>query len=241
MCGRLFLSDARAIVENNPYVLPKQSELFEPVLEPRYNIAPMQQLLAIRSDDDGPRYDVLRWGLVPSWSKSDEHAAKLINARSETILDKPSFRDAIARRRCLIPASGFYEWKADASDSRGGTKQPHVIRRRDHQPFCFAGLWETWIDPVNRQPLHTATICTCPPNDLLRTLHHRMAVILERDQWDDWLDVDHVDAVAASDMLQPCASNSLEAFAVSTRVGNVRNDDASLIEPVEVVPTSLFE
>ncbi len=239
MCGRLYLSDARAFVARNPYIFPEgeQGELFEPVLLPRFNVAPTQPLLSIV---DG-RYDVLRWGLVPSWSKTDEHAAKLINARSETILEKPSFREAMQRRRCLIPASGFYEWKQDPSDSKSGTKQPHVVRLMSGDDFCFAGLWDEWIDPLDHQPLRTATICTCSPNDLLAKLHHRMAVILPRRLWDPWLDVSGVGAEDAADMLRPAPSDALEAYPVSARVGKVGNDDPSLIERVEVMPTSLFD
>jgi putative SOS response-associated peptidase YedK len=236
----MYLHEARAFVADNPLGRFEQGELFEPVLKPRFNVAPLQPLLSIRSDPGGPTYEVVRWGLVPSWSKSQEHAAKLINARSETILEKPSFRQLMGRRRCLIPADGFYEWKKDPSDSRGGTKQPHAIYRADRTTFCFAGLWDEWFDPLTRQPLRTATVCTCEPNKLLRTLHHRMAVILPREHWEAWLDTEQVDGNAAADLLRPLPAEELMTHPVSMRVGKVQNDDPSLVEPVEVMPTSLF-
>ena len=234
MCGRLFLPDPRGFMAAaadlaQPF---ETSPLFEPVLEPRYNVAPQQPLLALAAESGGgrPAFKVLRWGLVPSWARDEAVGTGLINARGETVREKPSFRDALRHRRCLIPAGGFYEWQKLPSDSPSGSKRPHAVRVRDEPTFAFAGLWERWRD------LETAAVCTCEPNDLLRRLHHRMAVIVPRERWADWLDVDRVGPEAAAELLRPLPSEAMEAYPVSRRVGNVGNDDPSLVEPAGAEP-----
>ena len=207
-----------------------QQTLFE--FPARYNIAPMQPLAVVTRDahgDDQKLLEGYRWGLVPSWAKDDAIGAKMINARGETLAEKPSFRGALKSRRCLIPADGFYEWK-----TYGRTKQPHYVRFADNRIYAFAGLWEEWNGPPETQgaPLRTATIITGDPNPLLSTLHHRMAVILKPSDEEIWLDP-KVSAQDALQLLQTYPDDELEAFAVDRKVGNVVYDDASCIAPIE--------
>jgi putative SOS response-associated peptidase YedK len=159
----------------------------------------------------------------------------MINARSESVADKPAFRSAFARRRCLVLVDGFYEWQQHGVP-KGGKKQPYRIRRRDGQPFAFAGLWESWKGPKGGpeldQPLETATIVTTDANEVLKPLHHRMPVILAPEDYDAWMNPE-TPKDAAEALLRPCPEDWLEAYPVSTRVNNVRNEDASLVEPAE--------
>lgn len=170
----------------------------------------------------------MRWGLLPSWVKDPKAFSLIINARGEGVLEKPAFRAAMKRRRCLIPADGFFEWQAG-----GPRKQPFFIRARSGEPLAFAGLWETWTGP-NGEELDTVTIVTTEANRTLRPLHDRMPVIVPQDAFDLWLDSDSVDAVTASALIAPAPDNLLETWPVSTNVNRVANDNASLIEAVVV-------
>jgi putative SOS response-associated peptidase YedK len=205
-------------------------------MRPRYNIAPQQPILTLAGapGQRAGRWDVMRWGLIPHWSR-DPDATGPINARAETILEKPSFRDAVRSRRCLIPATGFYEWQKRPS----GGKQPYAVRLEPEATFAFAGLWD------QHGPHRTAAVVTCEPNDLIRTLHHRMAVILPREHWQAWLDVDHLPAEAAVELLVALPAEQMTAYPVGPQVGSVGNDDPSLIEPVDPEPVaeqgSLFD
>lgn len=224
MCGRFTLHHS---VEEVAERFQTQQTLFD--FPARYNIAPMQPVAVITQNayGDGVRaLEAYRWGLVPAWAKDDAIGAKLINARVETLLEKPSFKHALKRRRCLIPADGFYEWKQDDKQ-----KTPHYIRFRDDRLWAFAGLWEEWNGPGDA-PLRTCTIITGPPNPLLSTLHHRMAVILHPEVESAWLDP-QMGAEEALSLLQTFPDTELEAFPIGKRVGNVVNDDASLIERCE--------
>lgn len=195
-------------------------------LTPRYNIAPTQYAPIIRNIDGLPKLDALRWGLIPSWSKDAAIGARLINARSETADSKPSFRSAFKSRRCIAPASGFYEWK-----KTGGTrKQPYWVHLESDRPMAFAGLWESWTDEVGK-PLETFTILTTDPNDTMRTLHDRMPALLDRDDFDAWLNLDESDVSRLKSILHPWRGELLALTPVGTRVNNVRNDDPALIEP----------
>ncbi|HYD29924.1 MAG TPA: SOS response-associated peptidase, partial [Azospirillaceae bacterium] len=182
---------------------------------------------------------MLRWGLVPSWADDPSIGNRLINARTEGVADKPSFRGPFRKRRCLIPADGFYEWQ-----SIGGRKQPWLIRRRDHATFAFAGLWDHWYGPKHEpekrlaEPLETACIITTGANAVLAPLHSRMPVILAPADWDAWLDP-HAPWELAETLLRPCPDDALEAAPVSPRVNNVRHDDPSCIAPMDVPPTLL--
>lgn len=218
MCGRFIL--------NSPIVeLQAEFEFSEtPNLRPRWNVAPTQTVPIVRrrQDGEGRELAMVRWGLVPFWAKDLKIGSTMINARAEGIATKPGFRAAFKSRRCLVPADGFYEWqKVD-----GGAKQPMLIRLRSRQPFGFAGLWETWKGPEG--PVETCTIATTEPNEIMAPIHNRMPVILDPADFNVWLDPANAGGI---DLLRPCPDQWLETLPVSTRVNNVRNDDATLIEP----------
>jgi putative SOS response-associated peptidase YedK len=199
-----------------------------PELEPRYNIAPTQPVPVVRVGAAGQvrELELLRWGLIPSWSKDPAAGARLINARSETAAGKPSFRAAFKHRRCLIPAAGFYEWQRT-----GGGKQPYYIHRKDRRAFAFAGLWEHWAGP-DGSVIESCTILTTTPNDLLRPLHDRMPVILCPTDFALWLDPAVTEASRIQPLLVPCPADQLVAYAVTTHVNSPRNDDPGCIEPM---------
>jgi putative SOS response-associated peptidase YedK len=176
---------------------------------------------------------LLHWGLIPSWAKDAKIAASLINARSETLAEKPAFRTALARRRCLVLADGFYEWKKE-----GKQKLPYCFELANQQPFAFAGLWERWRGPQGSDgpPLESCTIVTTTANDLCRPIHERMPVILEPADYDLWLDPAVNDSQRLLPLLAPYAADEMQTRPVNPRVNNVRNDDPSLLE----APQSLF-
>ncbi len=192
--------------------------------DPRYNIAPTQLVAAVVEQQGKRQLTGLRWGLVPSWSKDPAIGNRMINARAETILDKPSFKPLLTRRRCLIPADGFYEWKKSSAGS-----QPYHIRRQDGGLFAFAGLWEEWSSP-DGSPLQTCTIITVEPNELMAPIHNRMPAILERADEKLWLEAASKDVFALVRLLQPHPPDDLEAFPVSRAVNSPSSDSPSLIE-----------
>lgn len=205
-----------------------------PPLEPRYNIAPTQDVAAVRSKaGDGRELAMLHWGLVPSWAKDLKIGNRLVNARAETIAEKPAFRSAFRRRRCLIPADGFYEWQV-----QGRSKQPYLIRFRDRRLFCFAGLWEHW--PKGEPQVESCTIITTDANPLMSTLHDRMPVIVSPSDYALWLDPAIEEPERLSPLLQPWAGDDLEALAVSTLVNNPRHESPQCIEPLEGGSGMLF-
>ncbi len=201
----------------------------------RYNIAPGSAIPAVRvrlparnpSPGRGPACEAvtLRWGLVPAWAKSDDGAA-LANARAESVADKPSFRDAFRARRCVIPASGFYEW-----EHRGRSKQPWLFQRRDEQPFGLAGLWESWRTP-DGTTLETCSVITTEPNELMRPIHHRMPVMLTPEQFEPWLDPELTDLSQLAPLLRPASASAMTAVAVSTYVSSIRNEGPACLDPV---------
>ena len=200
-------------------------------LDPSWNVAPTDAVYAVaETRDDRRLLGTYTWGLVPSWAKDRSGGAKMINARAETLQKK--FRAALERRRCLIPADGFYEWEKKA----GGKKQPWFIHRADGAPLVFAGLWEVWWPPDadrdTTEPLRTCTIITTDANDLIRPIHDRMPALLTPDQWDAWLDRDNADLDSLVRMLDPADERALELFEVSTRVNSVKNNDGALVAPV---------
>lgn len=202
-------------------------------LAPRWNVAPTQEVPVLRAagdgDEPGPHLVPMRWGLVPFWAKDAAIGSKMINARADTLAQKPAFREALKRRRAVLPADGFYEWRLE-----GGKKMPLYIRRRDGLPLAFAGLWESWKGPKEAplpQPLLTATIVTTDANAPLRALHDRMPVILDPDGWRRWLDP-ATPVAEAEALLKPAPDDLLELIPVSTRVNSVRNDDAACIAPL---------
>ncbi len=222
MCGRFTL---RASVN----VVAEQFALFEAgPFEPRFNIAPSQPVPVIRlSRDPEPRRELawLRWGLIPPWAKDPAIGNRMINARAETVAEKPAYRAAFKQQRCLIAADGFYEWQR-----MGKSRQPYFIRMHDDRPFGFAGLWESWQAPDSSR-IESCTILTTEPNDLLRPIHNRMPVIVGPDQYDAWLDP----AAPKPDLLEslgrPHPSDSMTAIAVGKYVNSPAHDDPKCIEP----------
>jgi putative SOS response-associated peptidase YedK len=199
-------------------------------LEPRYNIPPTENIAAVRPDPvgTGRRLDMLRWGLVPWWAKDLKVSFSNINAKAETVAEKPAFRDAFRERRCVIPADGFYEWKKiDAK-----TKQPYAIVMKDRSVFGFAGLWERWKDRASGEMIQSCTIITTTPNEVCAALHDRMPVILEPKDYARWLGEEATDPPHLMAMLRPYPAEAMEAYPVSARVGNVKNTDATLFEPL---------
>ena len=194
---------------------------------PRDNIAPGSQLLAVRADSAGTRtFTTLQWGLIPRWAKDRQIGNRTINARAETVAEKPSFRAAFRQRRCLIPADGFYEWQAS-----GSGKQPYFIARRDRQPFAFAGLWETWTDPASGARIDSTTIIVTDANDVVRPIHDRMPVILSPSDYRLWLDPGLNRPAPLQALLTPCDPAPLMAYPVDRRVNTPAQDDPALIEP----------
>jgi len=206
-----------------------------PDLEPRYNVAPTQDVPVVRLGDGALREALtMRWGLVPFSAANPDGAARMINARSETVADKPSFRLAFQKTRCLVPADGFYEWKRT-----GGVKQPFHITLRDRRLFAFAGLWDEWTSREGNRLL-SCTILTTEPNELVRPIHDRMPVILPPERYEAWLDP-RANPQGIREFLRPARADALMATAVSDRVNSVRNEGPALIAPVpEPLELDLF-
>ena len=237
MCGRFSLTTApeamRALFgfENLPN------------LPARYNIAPTQQIVVVRPGDGSRNGDdnsareltMMRWGLIPHWAKDASMAAKMINARAETLSEKPSFREAVKARRCLVPADGFYEWRME-----DGRKQPFRIGMKGGVPFAFAGLWERWTVTTTGaglsegEQVETVTIVTTSANDKLRPIHARMPVILPPEAFEGWLDPAN-EPGAACDLLKPHPAEPMAFYRVSQSVNNVRNDDPSCTAPLNAL------
>ncbi len=195
---------------------------------PRYNVAPTQQVLTVVGGDNR-RAGFMRWGLIPSWSKDGPSSRPLINARAETVAEKPTFRGPLKNRRCLVPADGFYEWQ-----KVGDAKRPMRITMRSGEPFAFAGLWSMWTDPEgNRTP--SCAIITTAANDLLKPIHLRMPVILAEETEDLWLDTALDDSDALTQLLEPYPDDALEAYEVSRLVNSASNDVPEVTTPVQEV------
>ena len=224
MCGRFSQTASTDIIAEQFQV----TDL--PLFPPRYNIAPSQPVVAIRIEPDTTtrRLVQLRWGLIPSWAKDTKIGNQCINAKAETVAEKPAFRSAFKKRRCLVIATGFYEWQR-----QGPVKQPMWIGLRSQQPFAFAGLWEHWT-PTEGEPLETCTIITTEPNELMQSIHNRMPVILARTSYDQWLDPTFQQAEPLKAFLRPYPSEELTVYPVSTLVNNPRHDAPQCLEPVSV-------
>ncbi|MDQ0505507.1 SOS response-associated peptidase [Xanthobacter agilis] len=223
MCGR-FVQHRAPIAYAEHFGLDVAT-LQLPNCPPRYNAAPTQDLMVVRLNPHTGALDLslLRWGLVPVWAKDPGGGARLINARSESVAEKPTFRDAWRKkRRCIVPADGFYEWRR-----RNGAAQPFYITPADGAPMAFAGLWEGWKDPATGQWLRTFTILTCAANETLRPLHDRMPVVLAEADISRFLAADN-----PRDLLRPAPAAQLTFWPVSPAVNAVRNDAAALIAPV---------
>jgi putative SOS response-associated peptidase YedK len=227
MCGRyVIISTPEAIRALFGYAE-------QPNFPPRYNVAPTQPIAVVRLVDGKRSFVLMRWGLLPSWVKDPKTFPLLINARGESVLEKPAFRNAMRRRRCLIPTDGFYEWQAGRT---GGPKRPYFVRaKRDAtgraQPLAFAGLYETWTGP-NGEELDTAAIVTTAANRTLSAIHDRMPVFVPKEAFDLWLDCTNVEADVAAALIRPAADDLLEAYEISTAVNRVANDSEALLEPL---------
>jgi putative SOS response-associated peptidase YedK len=226
MCGR--------------YVITSSPESFrtlfrypeQPDFPRRYNVAPSQPIPVVRMVDGERHFALVRWGLLPSWVKDPKSFTLLINARGESVAAKPAFRAAMKRRRCLVPADGFYEWRSVA-----GRKVPYFVRARSGVPLAFAGLWETWTGP-NGEELDTAAIVTTAANRALADIHGRMPVVVPPEAFDLWLDCVNVDDVTASVLIAPAPEALLEAYEISTLVNRTANDSPALLERPAAKPAA---
>ena len=269
MCGRY--ASARKRIELLEEFRVERDRVSEP-LEPDYNVAPTKRVYAVMTRDQRPSESsaepagdapdgrpaadsagpsgvarelrVVRWGLVPFWAKDPKIGSRMINARAETVSSKPAYRHAFKRRRCLLPADGYYEWQrpdgteADTPGGKGGAKQPYFICRGDGGPLAFAGLYELWRDAAlpddhERAWLWTATIITTSAPDELGRIHERMPMVIQPDRWQDWLDPGANDPADLIALLAPAASIGLTSYPVSTAVNSVRNNSPELIERIE--------
>lgn len=225
MCGRFALAvEGEAMAQE----MAQQFNFVTAVqLMPRYNIAPTQPVAAVRLQGETEQRELtyLRWGLIPSWAKEAKVAANLINARGDTVAEKPAFRSAFKRRRCLIPATGFYEWQAV-----DGRKQPMYIHLTDSTVFAMAGLWETW-QAADGSAIDTCTIITTEPNELMRPIHNRMPVIVEPADYDLWL-VPGPKPETARHLLRPFPAERMAAYPVSTLVNSPRHDSPQCLMPL---------
>lgn len=222
MCGRFTQSLSGAVIAQ-AFGLSTV-----PNWAPRYNIAPTQTIPAILANEGSAahrQFKELRWGLVPAWAKDSAIGTKLINARSETVAEKPSFRSAFKQRRCLITADGFFEWKKEQ-----GKKQPFYFRLATGEPFAFAGLWERWQAPTG-EVLETCTILTTTANELLAEIHDRMPVMLDAADYDRWLDV-KLPPLEAHSLLRPYAAKAMQSYPVSRQMNSPFHDDADCIRPL---------
>lgn len=241
MCGRF-------VTASSPALLAERFDVDEVAIdgetEPSYNVAPRAQVAVVREREERRIMSRVRWGLVPSWAKDPSIGDRMINARAETITTKPAYKRSFAKKRCLIPADGFYEWQvvAPPSTPKGRPKkQPVFIHRRDGEPMAFAGLWDVWKAPEGTEMeglsddgwLRSCVIVTTRANDLLAPVHERMPVLLPESAWSTWLDPANHDVEALESLLLPAPDDELELWPVSTAVNKADNDSSELVKPVE--------
>jgi len=237
MCGRF-------VSASPPDEIAKYFDAASPeaLLEPSYNVAPTNDIYAVTADGGVRRVEAFHWGLVPGWAKDPKVGSRMINARAETLATKNAYKPAFKRRRCLIPADGFYEWKKLPGKKQ---KQPYFISRPDGERYAFAGLWEVWRGPKDAEgnrtgdPLRSATIITTTPNDTMAEIHDRMPVILPATAWDQWLDPANDDIDTLGQLLVPSPPVLTRLQPVSTMVNNVRNKGEELMRPAR--PDELVE
>jgi putative SOS response-associated peptidase YedK len=242
MCGRFVSASSPALLADR-FAVDEIDDSVGEAPVPDYNVSPRRSVLAVREHDDHRVLSRLRWGLVPSWAKDPSIGDKMINARAETVAEKPAYRRAFATKRCIVPADGFYEWKRGPAPVGGGkpVKQPYFIHRRDGEPLAFAGLWEVWKVPEGNDSglggpdgwLRSCAIVTGPANAVLEPIHDRMPVVLPESAWEEWLDPDNHDVDALSRLLVPAPAEWFEAYTVSTTVNNARNNGSDLVRPLD--------
>ena len=220
MCGRYSLTASKKKIAEEFKL--QESHLKE--LGPQYNIAPSRSVpVLIKSPDT--QVELFRWGLIPSWAKDPTIRNRMINARKETLAEKPSFRSPFQKHRCLVLADGFYEWKGE-----GRAKTPYYIRMKSKEPFGFAGLWSKWIDPSKKE-IYSCTIITGEPNEILKPIHNRMPMILLPKNRDEWLDLTNQDTIRLLKLLEPYPAEEMEAYPVSRLVNSPENNKPECIEP----------
>ena len=230
MCGRMTQATDPAEVAR---IFDAESRVDEDSDDaaPRYNVAPTQPLtVVLQRSDEGRVVEQHRWGLIPSFSKSAKSGAKMINARAETIATSPAFRTSFAKRRCIVPSDGFYEWRRS-----GGPKQPFFLHPPAGAVLAMAGLWAVWKDPETGLWVPSAAVVTTSANRLVSSIHDRMPVLLPREAWDDWLDTEVDDRDYLQSLLEPAPDDVLEMYPISTKVNNVRNEGPDLLDPIEEV------
>jgi putative SOS response-associated peptidase YedK len=241
MCGRFVTASSPALLAERFDV---DEVAIEGATEPSYNVAPRAQVAVVRQRDDRRVMSRVRWGLVPSWAKDPSIGDRMINARAETIATKPAYKRSFVKKRCLIPADGFYEWQvvAPPTTPKGRPrKQPVFVHRRDGEPMAFAGLWDVWKAPEGAEVeglgpdgwLRSCVIVTTRANDLLTPIHERMPVLLSESAWATWLDPANDDVEALASLLAPAPDADLEVWPVSTAVNSADNDSSELVRPVE--------
>ncbi len=223
MCGRFVLMTVGSALAEHFHVAE------EPDLEPRYNIAPTQLVVIVRSEEGGGRRELrlVKWGLIPFWAKDPKIASRLINARSESVAEKPAFRSAFKNRPCLVPADGFYEWK-----KAEGKKQPYYFGLADGKPLAFAGLWERWKAPEG-DVIESCTILTTEANELLQPIHDRMPVILKPEDYDLWLDPKMKKAELVKPLLQPFPQDQMTGYPVSEKVNKADHEGLDCVRPLD--------
>ncbi len=220
MCGRYTLTTpVETLAEEFDVAGPL------PGVPPSYNVAPTQEVAVVLVEGGKRQLEMLRWGLIPSWADDPQIGSRMINARSETVSEKPSFRGAFRKRRCLIPADGFYEWQRTDSG-----KQPYHFRTKNGSPFAFAGLWESWSG--DWEEIRSCTILTAEANEVVGEVHHRMPVIVAPENYEVWLDPDVREADWLTPLLTPYPAEALEAYPVSRFVNSPSNDDERCVESV---------
>jgi len=223
MCGRFVQYSHLQTIQQ---ILDVGTVSFEVI--PNYNVAPTQKILTVIKHDNENKLEKLHWGLVPFWAKDVSIGSRMINARAETVSQKPSFRNAFKKRRCLIPADGFYEWTGEK-----GHKQPYYVSIPSGEPFSFAGLWESWSDKDNESVYKSCTIITTAASESIREIHHRMPVILDPDFYEKWLNAEIQDSKELESVLQDGIIHDMKYYPVSTFVNSVKNNDPNCIKPID--------
>lgn len=229
MCGRFVQSSEPEVYAE---MFGAHRIVADPIA-PSFNVAPTDTVYAVAEHDGERLLGSFRWGLIPFWAHDRRIAARNINARAESVASKPAFRDSFVRRRCVVPADGFYEWEVlEAVGERRGGKLPHHIHRRDRRPLAFAGLWATWRDPETAERVATCTIVTTTPNDVVAPIHDRMPAVLNEAGWERWLAADLRDPEILQRLLRPAPSAGITRHPVSTLVNNVANNMPECVVPL---------
>lgn len=226
MCGRYVVYQTGELKSRFKVPDDEENELLED-LRANYNVAPAQNMPVV-TQDDKRHLKLMRWGLIPGWSKDEKIGYKLINARAETIFEKPMWKNAALKYRCLVPANGFYEWKAEADG-----KHPFFIHPKDQELFSFAGLCSKWTDKATGEVVDSYSIITTTPNKEMESIHNRMPVILKANQEDDWLEPTHSDEDLLKEFLRPYGDGKLEMVEVGRDVNSVKNNEKKLIYPID--------